>query len=133
MAIDRQASCGYADIIIDISHEQVDRPFQYRIPEALRGQVIPGSCVTVPFGRGDTLRSGYVIALSARPQIEVSRIKEIAGTKEAGEGADASLIRLAVWMRNTYGGTLIQSLKTVLPAYKKARPLEFIFIMTRQS
>ena len=29
----------YADIVIDISHESLDRPFQYRIPESLVGQV----------------------------------------------------------------------------------------------
>ena len=28
----------YADIVIDISHESLDRPFQYRIPESLVGQ-----------------------------------------------------------------------------------------------
>lgn len=32
----------YADIIIDISHEKVDRPFQYRIPAELAGAVYPG-------------------------------------------------------------------------------------------
>lgn len=32
----------YADIVIDISHESLDRPFQYRIPESLVGQVQPG-------------------------------------------------------------------------------------------
>ena len=41
----------YADIVIDISHESLDRPFQYRIPESLVGQVQPGMWVLVPFGR----------------------------------------------------------------------------------
>lgn len=27
----------FANIIVDISHEKVDRPFQYRVPEALSG------------------------------------------------------------------------------------------------
>ena len=29
----------YANVIIDISHEKVDRPFQYRIPDALLGKI----------------------------------------------------------------------------------------------
>ena len=29
----------YARIIIDISHEKVDRPFSYRIPERLSGKI----------------------------------------------------------------------------------------------
>lgn len=44
----------YADIVIDISHESLDRPFQYRIPESLVGQVQPGMWVLVPFGRMNT-------------------------------------------------------------------------------
>ena len=26
----------YADVIVDISHEKLDRPFQYRVPDRLR-------------------------------------------------------------------------------------------------
>ena len=33
----------YADIIVDISHEKLDRTFQYRVPESLRGRLEPGS------------------------------------------------------------------------------------------
>ena len=43
----------YADIIIDISHEKVDRPFQYRIPTQLAEEITAGTCVTVPFGKGN--------------------------------------------------------------------------------
>ena len=33
----------YASIIVDISHEKVDRPFQYRIPSQLEGQIEVGN------------------------------------------------------------------------------------------
>jgi hypothetical protein len=52
----------YAQIIIDISHEKLDRPFTYRIPDGLADQVEPGSRVRVPFGH--TVRTGYVIELT---------------------------------------------------------------------
>ena len=29
----------YADIIIDITHEKLDKVFQYRVPEELEGEV----------------------------------------------------------------------------------------------
>ena len=48
----------FANIIVDISHEKVDRPFGYRIPEALADQVRPGVRVNIPFGAGNTLRTG---------------------------------------------------------------------------
>ena len=35
----------YANIIIDISHEKVDRTFQYKIPEELLGKLEEGTCV----------------------------------------------------------------------------------------
>ena len=39
----------YANVIIDIAHEKVDRPFQYRIPEELRSLAEVGQEVSVPF------------------------------------------------------------------------------------
>ena len=53
----------YADIIVDISHEKLDRTFQYRVPESLRGRLEPGACVMIPFGNGNRLIKGYVVAL----------------------------------------------------------------------
>ena len=52
----------YAQIIIDISQEKLDRPFTYRIPDGLADQVEPGCRVRVPFGH--TVRTGYVIELT---------------------------------------------------------------------
>ena len=40
----------FADVIVDISVEALDRTFQYRIPEQLRQQVSIGSRVKIPFG-----------------------------------------------------------------------------------
>ena len=32
----------YADIIVDISHEKLDKPFQYRVPDRLRDRLETG-------------------------------------------------------------------------------------------
>ena len=42
----------YANIIIDISHESVDRVFQYRVPRELEGEIEAGKQVYIPFGAG---------------------------------------------------------------------------------
>ncbi|MFQ8840850.1 MAG: hypothetical protein ACLR8P_07885 [Clostridium fessum] len=65
----------YADIIIDISHEKVDRPFQYRIPTQLAEEITAGTCVTVPFGKGNSLRTGYVVGMGNTVEYDPSRIK----------------------------------------------------------
>ena len=51
----------YADIIVDISQEQLDKTFQYRIPPELENEVQIGVMVQIPFGRGNRLLTGYVI------------------------------------------------------------------------
>lgn len=109
----------YADIIIDISHEKVDRPFQYRIPETLKGAVYPGVKVCVPFGRGNQPRVGYVVELSDETEYPKDKIKEILSVDEKGMNADNLQIRIAYWLKRQYGSTMITALKTVLPVKQK--------------
>lgn len=106
----------YADVIIDISHEKVDRPFQYRIPEHMSEKLEVGMCVQVPFGRGNTLRRGYVTDITEKCAFDPQKIKEIHSLAADGVGVEDCQIRLARWIRRSYGGTMIQALKTVLPA-----------------
>ncbi len=106
----------FADTIVEISHEKLDRTFQYRVPEELRDKVVPGTLVNIPFGRSGKLIKGYVVSLSDTPKLSPEKIKDIASTAlPEEEGPKEALVRLAVWMKKNYGGTLIQSLKTVLP------------------
>ena len=114
----------YADIIIDISHEKVDRPFQYRIPTQLAEEITAGTCVTVPFGKGNSLRTGYVVGMGNTAEYDPSRIKEIAGIAPGSMSVQSQLIRLAWWMRERYGATMNQTLKTVLPVKEKIKPRE---------
>ena len=114
----------YADVIIDISHEKLDRDFQYRVPEELEQSIKSGVVVTVPFGKGNTVRKGYVIGISTEAKYDASRTKEIQGVSTDGETTESRLIALAAWMKETYGSTMIQALKTVLPVKDKVRAKE---------
>ena len=114
----------FADIIVDISHEKVDRPFQYRVPLSLQEQVEVGSCVQIPFGAGNTLKKGYVIALGEECKFDPERIKEIRSVIKDSVGAESKQIRLAAWIKENYGGTMIQALKTVLPVKTTVKPKE---------
>ena len=114
----------YANIIVDISHEKLDKPFQYRIPEKLQGKLLPGMVVEIPFGRGDRLIKGYVIGTTDRAEIDPERIKPIHSVSTDGVGVESRLIALAAWMRDYYGATMIQALKTVIPVRKKEKPKE---------
>ena len=46
----------------------------------------------------------------------------MAGLVEGGTNVEARLFALAAWMRETYGSTMIQALKTVLPVKEKKQP-----------
>ena len=111
----------YASIIIDISHEDVDRVFQYRIPAELLPQIRAGVQVCVPFGSGNRTRTGYVVEITDRLDYDKEKIKDILGVAEKSITADTRLIGLAWWMKEQYGSTMNQALKTVLPVKKRVR------------
>ena len=114
----------YANIIIDITHEKLDRVFQYSIPSELEGVLKTGMEVIVPFGKGNRETKGYVIGFCDRPDYDPSKIKSVSGISEDSVAIEAQLVALAAWMKEFYGGTMIQALKTVLPIKKKERAQE---------
>ncbi len=109
----------YADIIINITHEAVDRVFQYRIPEELEDKVHIGSQVRVPFGKGNHMQMGYVVNRTGTPNFDITKIKNITSVDEKSVLVESKLIALAWWMKEQYGSTMIQALKTVLPVKDK--------------
>lgn len=111
----------YADIIIDISHEAIDRAFQYKIPDELIDCVEIGTKAQVPFGNGNKLRQGYVIGITDTPSYDEDKIKYIDSVDEKGLQIEGKLIRLAAWMHETYGSTMINALKTVMPVKQSVR------------
>ncbi len=114
----------YADVIIDITHAAVDRVFQYEIPEELSERVFPGARVRVPFGQGNRLRDGYIVGFSEKTDYDPLRIKKLEAVCEDGMPIEGQLIRLAAWMKERYGGAMIQALKTVLPVKRKLKAVE---------
>ena len=64
----------YADIIVDISHEKLDKSFQYLVPEKLKEEIQVGMVVSIPFGRGNHVRKGYVVGISDEPKVRESSL-----------------------------------------------------------
>ena len=114
----------YADIIIDISHEKLDKSFQYLVPSELEEEIRVGMVVSIPFGNGNHMRKGYVMGLSHEAKYDTSRMKEVAGLCSNEETTESRLIALAAWMKENYGSTMIQALKTVLPIQNKVKAKE---------
>ncbi len=109
----------FADVIVDITHEKLDRVFQYGIPTELVGVLKVGMEVVAPFGNGNRIIKGYVVGISDTANYDEDKIKDIIEIASQGEQIEARLVALAAWMKETYGGTMIQALKTVMPVKQK--------------
>lgn len=114
----------YASVIIDISHEKLDRPFQYKIPEELFSRICPGVMVIVPFGKGNRILRGFVIEVTDHAEFDEQKIKEIQSIAEDSVVIESQLIALAYWMHRNYGATMNQALKTVIPVKQKTKVKE---------
>lgn len=111
----------YADIIIDISHDNLDKTYQYAVPEELIDKAVIGALAFVPFGRGNRKINGYIVGLSGEPKISEELIKPIDRLVEGAPLIESHLIYLAYWIKETFGGTMNDSLKTVIPVRKAVK------------
>ena len=109
----------YAKVIVDITHEKLDKVFEYRIPAELEGVLAIGMEVVIPFGKGNREMTGYVVDICATCEYEPEKVKEILCIAEKKLAIEGKLMALAAWMKEHYGGTMIQALKTVLPIKKE--------------
>ncbi len=108
----------YADIIIDISHENLDKTYQYAIPQEYSERAVIGALVVVPFGKGNRRINGYIVGISSEPKIAKELIKPISEVVQGAQIIESHLIYLAYWMKENFGGTMNDSLKTVIPVKK---------------
>jgi primosomal protein N' (replication factor Y) len=112
---------NYADIIIDISHENLDKTYQYAIPDEYLSSAVIGAPVVVPFGLGNRTINGYIVGLSNEPKINADKIKPISSVIEGAPVIESHLIYLAYWIKETFGGTINDALKTVMPVKKAVK------------
>ena len=110
----------YADIVIESGVRNLDRVFQYRVPDALEAKACVGARVKVPLGEGGRMMHGFIIGLSGKPAIAEERIRDLASIEDAPP-ADRQLIQLAVWMHEHCDGTLSQALAAVQPVRRRVR------------
>ncbi|MCI5936540.1 MAG: primosomal protein N' [Eubacterium sp.] len=114
----------FADIIVDISVEALDRTFQYHIPDPMLEHLTIGTPVKIPFGNGNRVISGFVVGISSQAKWPESKIKDILEIQQKEICVESQLLYLASWIRNQYGATMNEALKTVLPIKKQIKSVE---------
>ena len=102
----------YAQVIVDIASESVDRVFTYRVPEGMN--IVRGMRVSVPFGPRSA--EGYVLGFSDTAQLDESRIKAIRQPLEDYPALLPPLIDLAQEIARDTHCTLAEALRLMLPA-----------------
>ena len=111
----------YANIIVNISNENLDRTFQYIIPSPLQSVVEIGSLVRIPFGKSNRIIEGYVIDIVNTPEFDKDKLKEVIDVIVDSKVTESRLIKIAAFIRENYGSTMINALKIVLPVKKKIK------------
>ena len=102
----------YAEVIVDLSSEAVDRLFTYRIPAGMT--LTPGQRVEVPFG--PRTLEGYVIALKEECELPSEKVKDVRRALEEYPVILPELIELAQWMKRKYHCNLVDGLRQMIPA-----------------
>ena len=102
----------YANVIVDLSAEAVDRQFSYAVPEGM--DVQPGQLVQVPFG--PRTLEGFVVSLSDSCNVPPEKVKPVCGVVREEPVVLPDLMELAEWMHVRYLCNLVDALRLMLPA-----------------
>lgn len=101
-----------AQLALENTSFSFDKPFSYRVPDALRGAVLPGVRVTVPFGSGNRTRVGMVLSLE---EGNLPNVKDVRTVLDAEPLLTAEMLALVPWLKSRYYCTLFEAVRLMLP------------------
>jgi primosomal protein N' (replication factor Y) len=105
-----------------VSAWRVDRPFDYLVPEALRGRVRTGSLVRVPFGHRRV--RGVVVEISDSREPPTRELQEVAALVLEDPVCPHPLEELAGWVARRYVAQLSRTFERFVPPRVRVRPVE---------
>ena len=103
-----------ARVAVGAATYSIDKPYDYLIPEPLAERVKPGVRVVVPFGRGNRVSEGLVLAVTQDSKRE--GLKAVTEALDDESVLSSGQIKLALWLRERYFCTLYEAAKALLPA-----------------
>ena len=102
---------------------QLDKPFDYYIPEDIRDEICIGCFVTVPFGGGNRRQTALVTALSA--DSEFSELKPILHRNSRLLTLSPEMLKLCTFLKDYTFCTTGEAVRTILPSSALAKLTEY--------
>lgn len=109
-----------AEVIINNSAKQLDRTFDYNVPDEMKNDIEIGSRVLVPFGNMKRLEEGFIVNFKETTEYKTKDIAKIG--KEST--LDENKVELAKWIAKRYFCNLSESIKLMLPPGTKTKNIE---------
>lgn len=106
-----------AEVLVELSHKNIDKTFEYTVPDTLKDKVKKGMKVEVPFG--NTTLEGFVLNVKDYSNTSVS-LKEIKAVMDDEIVLNDELLALGKIMQEHTLSTLISCYQTMLPKALKA-------------
>ncbi len=108
-----------AEVIVDVTAREVDRPFDYMIPPVLQTLIRTGMRVQVSFGPRTLL--GIVVGIyDCTDETHLKRLKPVQALLDLEPCFDDSLLALSKWMRDKYVCSWSAVLTAMLPVALRA-------------
>ena len=111
-----------AEVIINSNVKNLNRKFDYIIPEELEAQAIVGARVLLPFGNKKELEEGYIVGIKETSEY-LDKLKSIAKIESKLHLSDEK-IELAKWMAHRYFCNISDCIKLMLPPGTTAKVVE---------
>ena len=102
----------FADVIVDVANSEVDKVFEYQIPDFLF--VKEGDRVSVPFGNRKI--QGYILKIKTNASYDVSKIRNIIAKCDEFTPINQEMIELMNCMINKYHLRKIDVLRLFIPS-----------------
>ncbi|WP_174733877.1 primosomal protein N' [Mesobacillus harenae] len=106
-----------ASVIVDVPAKQTDKPFDYKIPEGLKGAVLPGMRVIVPFGPRKI--QGFVVEI--KKESDFQKLRQISELLDLVPVLNEELLTLGEWLTDFTLCYKISAFQAMLPAALKAK------------
>lgn len=105
-----------ASIIVDNPSKEVDKPFDYLIPEHMDNLIRIGMRVVVPFGGGNKYIEGYILNIKEESEFGIYRLKSIVDLIDDTVYFSDEMQKIAFYLRKRYICTLGEAFRMIMPS-----------------